>query len=204
MQPLSSPANAAETNPAFTEAAEAWLRRTRNPHADASVLDAVQRWQERHTPVESADGAAPRAEAGAGADGATRAMLLHRVQGEQYQGTWPLTAERPLLIGRSGKRTSQVDIDLWPDAGISRRHAMLWFDGENWCIEDLRSKNGTFVNDTDIRGQRAFCLQPGMTVRLGRTVLRLTLGDSTASAAESHIAESQETEVPTLDEEAFE
>src|SRR3954462_13978229 len=33
-----------------------------------------------------------------------------------------------------------------PDMRVSRQHARLWKDGEDWSLEDLGSNNGTFVN----------------------------------------------------------
>jgi pSer/pThr/pTyr-binding forkhead associated (FHA) protein len=97
-----------------------------------------------------------------------------RPQGEQQRETWLLPPDRPAIVGRSGKKTSSLDVDLWPDMSVSRRHAMIWFDGEGWCIEDLRSANGTVLGDNNIRGQRAIRLAPGTKIQFGRTVLMLT------------------------------
>jgi len=93
---------------------------------------------------------------------------------EQPWETWCLPPGRPVLVGRSGKKPSSLDVDLWPDTSVSRRQALLWFDGEGWCIEDLRSTNGTILGARNIRGQRALRLVPGTTIQFGRTVLRLT------------------------------
>jgi len=56
------------------------------------------------------------------------------------------------------------------DAATSRRHAMLERDsGGNWNIIDLKSTNGTFVNDRQIDGPHS--LRHGDTIRIGRSVL---------------------------------
>lgn len=157
----------------YAQSAEAWLLRARNPHADTAVLDAVQRRQERQDDVlptsTPGDNGSDAALAPAGAP----TVRLVRIQGQQQSDTWLLPHDRPVLIGRSGKNTSALDVDLWPDTGVSRRHAIIWFDGEGWCIEDLRSKNGTLLGDNNIRGQRAIRLEPGTRVQIGRTTLML-------------------------------
>src|SRR5262245_36423186 len=38
-----------------------------------------------------------------------------------------------------------------PDAGVSRRHARVVRRGEQFLLEDLKSKNGTFVNGVSVR-----------------------------------------------------
>jgi FHA domain len=64
--------------------------------------------------------------------------------------------ESPLLIGKFDPDTGVVDIDLIKFANaelISRNHAELSFDGENWQVTDLDSANGTYIK----RGsERAF------------------------------------------------
>ena len=179
MRSLESQQKTPEDLHAFTEVAEEWLRRPRNPQADEAVLDAVQRRQERHAGAQRAHtmstGNGTHATPSAAGVGAAR---LVKLQGEQQRETWLLPLDRPALVGRSGKKTSSLDVDLWPDTTVSRRHALIWFDGEGWCIEDLRSTNGTSLDDSDIRGQRAMHVAPGTTIRFGHTLLRLTALES--------------------------
>lgn len=174
MSTFPSPKNTSDTNRNFEEAADLWLLRTRNPQADIALFDAVQRRQEPPpASVVPSNGFYPTPDISPGPSLAS-AVQLRKIRGEQTVDTWLLPFDRPSLLGRSGKNNSSLDIDLWPDMGISRRHALLWFDGESWCIEDLCSTNGTFIAEMNIRGQRAMRLVPGMIVRLGRTVLTLT------------------------------
>src|SRR5688572_11911881 len=45
------------------------------------------------------------------------------------------------VIGR------QADCQIFvPDMRVSRQHARLKRDGDNWSLEDLGSNNGTFIN----------------------------------------------------------
>ena len=175
MRPLQAQQNASEGHQAFTEVVEDWLLRPRNPHADEVILDAVQRRQERQDDAQRAHTTSADNETHATPSTAVvSAAQLVKLQGEQQRETWLLPPDRPAIVGRSGKKTSSLDVDLWPDMSVSRRHAMIWFDGEGWCIEDLRSANGTVLGDNNIRGQHAIHLAPGTQIQFGRTVLMLT------------------------------
>jgi pSer/pThr/pTyr-binding forkhead associated (FHA) protein len=49
--------------------------------------------------------------------------------------------DQPIAIGRDG--TADVTID---DAALSRRHFMIWREGDHYLIKDLDSQNGTWVD----------------------------------------------------------
>ena len=72
---------------------------------------------------------------------AATCLLIDRQTGRTFTGTAPTT-----VIGRE---RSQCGIVL-RDPNISRRHAELRWDGRDWHIVDLRSTNGTLVNDVDV------------------------------------------------------
>ncbi len=80
-------------------------------------------------------------------------------------GDLPLSAGEN-LIGRDPR--AQVCLDA---TGVSRRHARLVIDGRNVTIEDLESKNGTFVRGARITSSQS--LLPGDDLSFGRA--RLTL-----------------------------
>lgn len=50
-----------------------------------------------------------------------------------------------LVIGRSTKCHLSI-----PDRFLSRRHARLFRDGDSWMVEDLESRNGTYLNGIKI------------------------------------------------------
>jgi Protein of unknown function (DUF3662)/FHA domain len=93
--------------------------------------------------------------------GAPASLVL--VQGGQPIRTWPLaTAE--ISIGRA----EQSDIPL-SDPGVSRNHARVVREGDDFIVEDLRSTNGTEVNGQPIRRRR---LANGDMLKLASSTLQ--------------------------------
>jgi serine phosphatase RsbU (regulator of sigma subunit) len=78
--------------------------------------------------------------------------------------TVPLTTER-LSIGRS----SASDLNFPEDSGLSRQHLVLIRQGGVWTVEDLGSKNGTFLNDAPIKTRTP--LKQGDRVTAGHLVI---------------------------------
>jgi hypothetical protein len=76
--------------------------------------------------------------------------------------TWPLSKEA-VVIGRM----EGCDVIL-PDAGVSRRHAEIRREGDEWVVIDLGSTNGTEINGKRVNRHR---LTPGDRLVLGETTL---------------------------------
>ncbi len=58
-------------------------------------------------------------------------------------------SDKPSILGR------HPDCEIVVDAGaVSRQHAQICADGTSFYIEDLQSRNGTYVNDQMIEGRR--------------------------------------------------
>lgn len=92
-----------------------------------------------------------------------------------------LEAGDNLLIGRKdNQRGIYPDVDLGLDggydAGVSRRHAMISLQNGSYCIEDLASANGTFVNGRRLPPQEPFPIRPGDELKLGTLLLRFEVG----------------------------
>src|SRR3954451_23712203 len=91
-----------------------------------------------------------------------------------------LDSER-MTVGTQESNDVVVDAD-----GVSRVDAVFERFGPTWCVRDLGSRNGTFVNGGRIIGERP--LHPGDEIILGR--LRLVFrgpagpGKQTAAIAE--------------------
>ena len=94
---------------------------------------------------------------------------------------WLLWNERVLrlddgenLVGR------EPSCPVWLDAaGVSRKHARLCVEGESATIEDLASKNGTWLNDERLNGPMT--LRDGDRLQLGPVLLEFRT--SAASSA---------------------
>lgn len=65
-------------------------------------------------------------------------------QGSDTTKRWALRRDRPVVIGRN----DDCDIML-PDRQVSRYHARICWNKDQYEIEDLGSKNGTHVNGTN-------------------------------------------------------
>jgi pSer/pThr/pTyr-binding forkhead associated (FHA) protein len=80
------------------------------------------------------------------------------------------------LIGRAADAAIQID-----SPGISRRHARLVVSAGEAALEDLGSKNGTYVNGRRIT---ASCrVGDGDEIRLGATVLRFKISSPATPTA---------------------
>ena len=71
------------------------------------------------------------------------------------------------VIGRS---IENCEIAL-NDSFLSSQHARLELQGDDWVLEDLRSTNGTFVNEMEVRD--ATVVEDGDVIRVGRVEMRL-------------------------------
>lgn len=86
-----------------------------------------------------------------------------------------------ITIGRSGESDLQI-----ADESLSRRHALLTVRDDGVTIEDLGSRNGTFVNEMPVDGPVA--VRAGDRVQVGASEIEITRtspvhltdGDSTA------------------------
>src|SRR5215208_6652805 len=78
--------------------------------------------------------------------------------------TVPLTGER-ISVGRS----STAELCFPEDAGLSRQHFVFECAGDAWFVQDLGSKNGTFVNNLPLRGRLS--LKPGDRITAGHLAI---------------------------------
>ncbi len=89
------------------------------------------------------------------------------------------------LLGRRDPMSNifpEVDLSKYdPQTKISRRHARIWRDGNNFLVEDLGSSNGTTLIPAVSDSIRLLPHQPhnlvsGDKIRLGDTTLHFTVG----------------------------
>ena len=83
-----------------------------------------------------------------------------------------------LVMGRasrSGGAPPAIPLDAEGRYGVSRRHALLTRVGRALFIEDLGSRNGTWLNGQRLPPSQRVSLGPGDTLRLG--LLEIVLVD---------------------------
>src|SRR3954464_2543866 len=78
--------------------------------------------------------------------------------------TIPLTGER-LAVGRS----SASELCFPEDAGLSRQHFAFGAQDRDLTVQDLGSKNGTFVNNIPLKAR--LILKPGDRITAGHLVV---------------------------------
>ena len=86
----------------------------------------------------------------------------------------------PVAVGRD--ETANV---LIPDGTLSRRHFLIWQQGESFLIKDLGSQNGTWVDGQRAQGTK---LKHNVCIVAGRTVFmfceqHLRVGEARTSRA---------------------
>ena len=88
--------------------------------------------------------------------------LLVVNEGPSAGKTYPLEGAE-IFIGRESDSTLQID-----SPGVSRKHARLTFQNNQYMLEDLGSSNGTFVNGERI--SKPWSLKNGDVINLGKLI----------------------------------
>jgi len=101
---------------------------------------------------------------------------LEVVRGEKPGKFLPILEGRN-VVGRAV--TEPVDIDLGGQepverVWVSRKHAVIHYDGTEMILEDLNSLNGTFVNRARLAAGSHRAIQTGDVVQFGTVQVRVT------------------------------
>lgn len=97
-----------------------------------------------------------------------------RLHFAQIQQTLDCEISRLFLLGRhldSGE--TGLDLMHYKDYGVSRRHAMILKHNVTLMIQDLRSKNGTYVNGERLSPNKAVVLRDGDFLWLGNLEIQV-------------------------------
>ncbi|HRI03063.1 MAG TPA: FHA domain-containing serine/threonine-protein kinase [Pyrinomonadaceae bacterium] len=114
----------------------------------------------------------------------TTAKLLIDGTGELDPPSFALEKPENLLGRRDPTANIFPDVDLSrfdPDTKISRRHARIWRDGDNYLVEDLGSSNGTIVQNAAshephrLQPHQPHVLANGDVLRVGDTTLSFSV-----------------------------
>jgi phosphoserine phosphatase RsbU/P len=92
----------------------------------------------------------------------SRELLIYSPDGRV--SPLPLSGSR-IAVGRS----SSVDLPFPDDSGLSRQHFAFELQGDDWTIQDLGSKNGTFVNNIPLKAR--LVLKPGDRITAGHLTI---------------------------------
>jgi len=101
---------------------------------------------------------------------------LRFISGKYTGGEFSLAANQEVIVGRA----SDLQMVLVEDM-VSRRHARIFWDGDQIQIEDLGSTNGTFVNGEKIT--KRSLLKEGDRVLIGTNILKVVSLDNAPAAA---------------------
>ncbi|MDG2093811.1 MAG: ATP-binding protein [Phycisphaerales bacterium] len=93
-------------------------------------------------------------------------LVLEVIRGVDHGRIFPLPPGEPQLLGRSSEALPLTD------RSVSRRHAELTPDGDDWWLSDLKSANGIWVNGCRVEDR--VILREGDEISCGQTVLRFT------------------------------
>jgi pSer/pThr/pTyr-binding forkhead associated (FHA) protein len=96
---------------------------------------------------------------------------------ESDNATFDLAGKSEWMIGREDPVSSIFpDIDLTPhggeEGGVSRLHAKLYIQGNQYLIEDQNSTNFTFVNRQKLAPKTPTPIKDGDEIKLGRVAMR--------------------------------
>lgn len=102
-----------------------------------------------------------------------------------------------VVIGRSRECLVRLEGDM--SMAVSRRHARIFYSGWKICIEDLGSRNGTWLNRK--RVEAATILERGDIIEFGAGGPKLTVEDVSLVAAETRRTEADMPAVADSDSE---
>jgi predicted component of type VI protein secretion system len=97
----------------------------------------------------------------------------------QFPNGKKLSIEKEIVsVGRSEPADLIVD-----DQSISRAHATLAWEEGTWTVQDLGSRNGTFVDNKQLEAKQKVPLTDGCTVHFGYVQLKFYLAKDVADDA---------------------
>ncbi len=105
-----------------------------------------------------------------------KAKLVLTSNGTEF----PFGSKQEILIGREDPISGifpEVDLTYHGgvEGGVSRRHAKLMKQGEQWMAQDINSTNHTYINRRRLSPGKAEALNDGDQLRVGRLVFTLQM-----------------------------
>jgi len=100
-------------------------------------------------------------------EGGDSCLVLIYPPGTEMGKRFPLTGDE-VVLGRGSDCDVQIDRD-----SVSRRHARIFREGNQWLAEDLDSTNGSYVNDVPIQRSP---LRDGDFLKIGAAIFKFLSG----------------------------
>jgi len=97
-----------------------------------------------------------------------------------------------IVLGRPKKGLPTPEVDLSPDRTVSRPHARLFKEGEQWWLEDLGSVHGTQLNGNEIQDRGPQVLKVGDIFQCGETKITPEIPRMASAYADIEIIEEAE------------
>ena len=130
----------------------------------------MSEWKTRITKVQPV-----RPQSAGGKDGC---LVLIYPPGPDIGRRWSL-ANDEIVVGRGSDCDIQIDRD-----SVSRRHARVFKEKDQWFVEDLGSTNGSYINDAPISRSRLTDMD---FVKIGSAIFKFLTGSSVETAYHEEI-----------------
>ncbi|MDR0871511.1 MAG: FHA domain-containing protein, partial [Planctomycetaceae bacterium] len=99
-----------------------------------------------------------------------QAYLVLIQNGEQKE-LFTLSSGAAVMLGRATENTIS-----FLDDRCSRFHAKIYYEGGQWFLQDLGSRNGTYLDGMPVTGD-SVPLKPGYRIQIGHTMLQFGCGE---------------------------
>lgn len=109
----------------------------------------------------------------------TKLVVVFVISGPLKGHKYFVRSNSKILIGRS----EEANIRIGYDDFCSRKHAVIYWEGDTCFLEDLNSTNGTFLNNRQVHGKVE--LTKGDTIGLGDTELLIGVEDYPKNKSQS-------------------
>ncbi|MFK8115477.1 MAG: FHA domain-containing protein [Rubripirellula sp.] len=117
-----------------------------------------------------------------------------KVLSGSHEGKEISVSSEKFLIGRS------ESCQLRPKSeSVSRKHCIIVLKENRVLIQDLKSRNGTYVNDKRLPGDKAKILKPGDQLRIGKLMFEMVIEHGLQAAKKPEVADVSDAAARTVE-----
>jgi pSer/pThr/pTyr-binding forkhead associated (FHA) protein len=96
-------------------------------------------------------------------------IYLKAIEGPMKDEHFVIKCDQSFLIGRS----KNANLCMSEDSYVSRSHAKILLHNGEMFIEDLASKNGTYLNNQLLKGKKD--MKIGDEIKIGKSLLKVLM-----------------------------